>query len=151
MSVTDLVAKLEGIFTKHSEIVAAFVFGSVGRGSAGPLSDVDIAVLLDEAVPVEESGYGYLADLTAELIHALHRNDVDLIVLNTAPPLLKHQVLRRGRLLFCRSGSHLAEFRLRAFNEYQDWLPFLAVQRRYLSSRLKTGEFGKKRRVVKRG
>jgi len=149
--VADLAAKLQGIFAKHREIVVAFVFGSVGRGSEGPLSDVDIAVLLDEAIRIEESGYGYSADLTAEIMRALHRNDVDLIVLNTAPPLLKYQVLRNGKLLFCRSGSRLAEFRLRAFNEYQDWVPFLAVQMRYLSSRLKTGEFGKERRVVKRG
>lgn len=151
MSLSGLARSLESIFSKRSEIAAAFVFGSVARETEGPLSDLDIAVLLGEAGRMEESGYGYLAGLTAEIMKALHRNDVDVLLLNTAPPLLKHQVLRDGKLLFCRSPGYLAEFRQRAFNEYQDWLPFLAVQKQYLSLRLKTGKFGKRGTVTGSG
>jgi len=151
MSLADLATSLENVFSKRSEIAAAFVFGSVARETEGPLSDLDIAVLLDEASRLEESGYGYLAELTADIMKALHRNDVDAVILNTAPPLLKYRVFRDGTLLFCRSPNYLAEFRLRAFNEHQDWLPFLAVQKRYLSLRLKTGKFGTRDLVTGNG
>lgn len=146
MFVSDLAARLQTVFDKREEIIAAFVFGSLARGTEGTLSDVDIAVLLDEAVQTEESGFSYAADLAADLIKALHRNDVDVVLLNTSPPLLKDQVLRSGRILFCRSAIRLSEFRLKAFNEFQDWLPFLSVQQQYISKRLETGEFGKRGR-----
>lgn len=68
LTIDDLAAQLQPLLQQRSEITAAFVFGSIARGTGGPLSDIDIAVFLDETVFSEESEYGYLADLTADII-----------------------------------------------------------------------------------
>ncbi|MCX7682029.1 MAG: nucleotidyltransferase domain-containing protein, partial [Anaerolineae bacterium] len=43
---------MERMFARHG-VVLAYLFGSQAEGRAGPLSDVDIAVLLGPQVPEE--------------------------------------------------------------------------------------------------
>jgi len=81
--------------------------------------------------------YGYKAFLTTELMRLLSTNEVDVVILNDAPPLLKFQIIYHGTILFSRSEKERLAFHVRAFNEYQDFRPFLAVQQRYMMSRLK--------------
>jgi len=59
------------------------------------------------------------------LMGLLHTNDVDVVVLNQAPPALRYAVLRDGILLFCRDRQAMIEFRLRTVNEYLDFKPIL--------------------------
>ncbi len=40
------IAQLQNFFHGRNEVELAFLFGSQARGTAGPLSDVDIAVLI---------------------------------------------------------------------------------------------------------
>lgn len=70
------------------------------------------------------------------MIKTLKTNDVDLVILNSAPPLLKFQAIHHGDLLFSRSDSQRIAFQIKAFNEYQDIRPLLAVQHAYLRKRL---------------
>jgi uncharacterized protein len=108
-----------------ADAVAAYLFGSQARGTAGPRSDVDLGMLLSRTpAPTLE---GYLFDYEAALERDLRR-PVQLIVLNTAPPDLVHRVLRDGRLLLDRDPSARIRFEVRSRNEYFDLLPFL---RRY--------------------
>src|SRR3972149_10925519 len=75
-------------------VVFGYLFGGAAAGRLTPLSDVDVAVYLDEAAdPVE----GRLAAIRAVTSH-LATDEVDLVVLNTAPTALAGRVLtnRRG-------------------------------------------------------
>ena len=108
-------------------IVAVYLFGSVARGSAGPASDVDLAVLFDEDPPRTLDGLGL--DLADELEAELGA-PVQVVVLNTAPCDLAHRVLRDGRLLVDREPSARIRFEVRARNEYFDLKPFLDRYRR---------------------
>jgi len=108
-------------------VVTAYLFGSVARGSAGPASDVDVAVLL-EGPPT-----GRLDDLPFSLQGRLERalgREVQVAVLNTAPPDLIHRVLRDGRILMDRDPARRIRFEVRARNLYFDLQPFLARYRR---------------------
>ncbi|HIE52555.1 MAG TPA: nucleotidyltransferase domain-containing protein [Armatimonadetes bacterium] len=87
-------------------VVLAYLFGSQAKGTAGPLSDVDIAVLLGPEVPLQEYTYRQ-AHLIADLVDLLNCNEVDVVVLNWASPLLKHNVLRYGQVLY-DTGVRLA-------------------------------------------
>jgi hypothetical protein len=73
-------------------VVVAYLFGSLAQGDAGPLSDVDVAVLLGDNLPPGEA----LA-LRLQLMEALGRalcvGRVDVVVLNDAPYLLQHRVI----------------------------------------------------------
>ena len=108
-----------------SGAVAAYLFGSVARGTAGPRSDVDVAVLLDEDPP--RTLAGLRLDLEDDLRELLGL-EVQLIVLNRAHVDLVHRVLRDGRLLLDCDPSRRIAFEVRARHEYFDLLPVL---RRY--------------------
>ncbi len=132
-------SKINNFCRKHSEIILVYLFGSQATGRTGPLSDIDLAFLVDKALIDEASyPYGYHAYLTSEMISLLGSNNLDVIILNDAPPLLKFQVIHRGEIIFCRSESHRLAFYVRAFNEYQDFKPMLTVQHSYLIKRLNT-------------
>jgi len=92
-----LVSKLTKYFaTCPYPVTLAYLFGSQARRGATPLSDLDIAVYLANGASREEL---YLP-LLAELRRLLKREDVDLIYLNDASPLLGHRIIRDGCLLY---------------------------------------------------
>jgi len=108
---------------------AVYLFGSVARGSAGPHSDVDLAVLYrSEPAPTLA---GLRLDLEAVLESRLGC-PVQVIALDTAPPDLVHRVLRDGRLLLDFDRSARIRFEVRSRNEYFDLEP---VRRRYRRNR----------------
>lgn len=134
--------KLKIFFRERPEAMAACVFGSVARGTAGPLSDVDVAVLLDEArAKKADESYGYQASLLADLMSLLRSNEVDLVLLNEAPPLLAHRVLRDGRFFHVANESVLSEFRLRTLQRYLDTKPLRQAQEAALAQRIASGRF----------
>jgi predicted nucleotidyltransferase len=108
-------------------IVAAYLFGSVARGTAGARSDVDVAVLYEAAPPATIEGLPL--DLEAA-IHQLVARPVQVIVLNTAPVSLVHRVLRDGVLVLDQAPSARIRFEVRARNEFFDLQPILARYRR---------------------
>jgi len=65
-------------------------------------------------------GHVLCFDLRLEVIGGLmgilHINDVDVLILNQAPPALRYAVLREDLLLFFRDRRAM-EFRVRALNE----------------------------------
>lgn len=84
--------------TTRPEITVAYMFGSQAKGRSGPLSDIDLAFLVELSLINERDyPYGYQADLVAELMSLFKTNDIDIIVLNDAPPLLKFQIITTGK------------------------------------------------------
>ena len=124
--------------SKRREIQAAYIFGSVASGRARRGSDVDIAVLLHPKSPHLKS-LNYRLRLGAEIATAIGRSDIDLIVLNEAPPVLAHQVLSKGKLVFERSASARVKFQVETVNIYLDTEPMRALYRRYLKKRIREG------------
>jgi len=115
---------LEQYFASLDGVVLAYLFGSHARGRAGPLSDLDVAVLL-EGRPDDDCCFDMRLEVIGGLMGLLHTNDVDVVVLNQALPALRYAVLRDGILLFCRDRQAMIEFRLRTVNEYLDFKPIL--------------------------
>ena len=92
----ELLAKC---LSKRREIQAAYIFGSVASGRTRPGSDMDIAVLLNGKSSRVKS-LDYRLQLAAEMSSTIGRSDIDLIILNDAPPVLAHEVLSKGLLVF---------------------------------------------------
>lgn len=104
-------------------VLAVWGFGSRARGTAGPRSDVDLAVLLDEEVDLVQE-----LRLRSRVTEALRRDDVDLVVLNSAPPLLRYEVIAAGRRLFARDEEAADWFERRAALECFDTAHLRRVQ-----------------------
>lgn len=78
-------------------VVSARLFGSHSKGRGHRESDVDVAVLLDRGVhPRRLDRSNLRVDLTSALIGVLHHNEVDVVVLNDAPPLFARRILHEG-------------------------------------------------------
>lgn len=120
---STIVDQLRAYFADDADdVVAAYLFGSEGRGTAGPHSDVDVAIFLDRRPASTLSAQPYaLAD---DLQRVLGRR-VDLVVLDTAPPDLVHRVLRDGLLVLDRDRAARIRFEVAARNAYFDLKPHL--------------------------
>jgi hypothetical protein len=126
LDITKYEEKLEQIFSQH-HVTLAYLFGSQARGKAGPLSDVDIAVLLNPEVDREEWSQIQI-DLMGKLMSLFQRNDVDVVILNQAKPVLAHQVALYGRVLYQAQPGARADFEVAALRRYVDTEPLRRIQ-----------------------
>jgi predicted nucleotidyltransferase len=124
---------LKEIFERH-RVILAYLFGSQARGDASPLSDVDVAVLFDPGVP-EGVRFHQILRLIGELGSLFGRDDVYVVDLAGASPLLCHRVYRDGRLLYCRDDAERVRFETRALRNYVDTEPLRRIKYKYIVRR----------------
>jgi len=139
----DIVDRLKKALGRRPEIRFAYLFGSHAKGVAGRLSDVDVAVFVDEGGAGKDYAYGYRAALTADLMAALGTNRVDVVVLNEAGPFLRSQVIRDGIVINNRDERERQRFWVETLRLYDDAKRLMAVQQGYMARRIETGRFGK--------
>jgi len=87
---SELVNKLAEVLAGRSEILEAYLFGSQARGTAQAHSDIDVAVYVDPASDLDP-GFGMDAEISADLMSVLGRNDIDVAMLNRAGTVLYHR------------------------------------------------------------
>ena len=103
--------RLSPIF-KREGLRLALLFGSAASGKAHKRSDIDLAFLFDKPIDI-------LA-LTNEVIRLLRTDNVDVIDLRRASPLLKFAAARGGKLLYEKAPGIFNEFCSLAFRMYLD-------------------------------
>jgi predicted nucleotidyltransferase len=124
------------------EVLEAYLFGSAATDTALAHSDVDVAVFLADPRPAG-SAFGYAADLAAVLMAALGTNRVDVVVLNGAPPLLYHRVLRDGQRILSRDLRSTTTREGYALSRYCDYVPQLAKIEAAHGARIASARFGR--------
>ena len=110
------------------DVRLAVLFGSTARGTARRASDLDIGVSVPET-----------SDLMALRV-AVQRatsQQVDVIRLEEAPPHLRFQIARDGRVIVERAVGAWADFRARAMIDWWDWAPTLRSMHRTMAERLR--------------
>lgn len=113
--------KLSPLFDDKS-LKLVLLFGSAAQDRLGKQSDIDIGFLYREAVNI--------LDLTTRVICLLGRDDVDVVNLGLASPLLKFSAARNGLVLFEDTPGVFHEFYSRAFREYADTQKLRDAQKR---------------------
>jgi predicted nucleotidyltransferase len=126
------------------DIAAAYLFGSMAQGKAMPHSDVDIAILLT-ASNDEKRFFTRRLELLV-LMEPYANREMDVIVLNEASLLLRHEVLLHGRRLFQGNRRERVEFEVRTHQLYNDARPMLDFFNRDLLKRIREGRFGRRTR-----
>jgi predicted nucleotidyltransferase len=123
-------------------VIAAMLIGSQARGTPGPLSDVDIAVWHEPGL--NPAGRLQLQVKLARLAsETLRTNEVDIVMLNQAPPLLRHRAVRDRKLLVERDPVARVRLDARALLDYLDTKPLRAEMSRGLRKRIREGRFGR--------
>jgi predicted nucleotidyltransferase len=90
------------------------LFGSAARGSDRRRSDVDVGIILEESAS--------RAEVEAVLGRAAGRA-IDIVDLNEAPPQLRFEIARDGKVLVERVPYAWADFRAKAMIDWWDWAP----------------------------
>ena len=94
----------------------AVAFGSAARGEDHARSDLDLGLLL-EPDSLERRRE---AEVTAG---RAARRRVDIVYLGEAPPLLRFEIARDGRVLLERQPRLWTAFKARAMIDWWDWGP----------------------------
>lgn len=125
--------------SKQEHIKLAYLFGSVAEGKEGKLSDVDLAVFLDESLSKKEI-FNLQLKLISELTSILKIDKVDLVIMNDAPLSLNYEIIKANHPLLVRDEGKKIDFEHGILSRYLD--------RRYYDKRW-AAEFLKK--VAERG
>jgi len=133
------IIKLRPRLSRYPEIVAAYLFGSVLTGKMNPMSDVDVALLLQEPMPLQRE-LSLSFEVMSEIQKIFHR-EADVKVLNRVKDLpFLHEVLSKGKLIYERDPATHRDFVARAVIAYLDFKPAHEIAvRNYLRS-LKRGQ-----------
>jgi len=94
-NIMDLLPKADAYLESASDVVFAYIFGSLAKGLHQPLSDVDIAVYIREDPDVAERKMTLLTNL----MDCLETDEIDLVILNRAPLPLQMSVLENKRVI----------------------------------------------------
>ena len=130
--IEDRLATLGAVLDGQPAVRFAYLFGGAGRGDLRPLSDVDVAVYLDDAAdPVQAR-----LDLIGVVTRHLGTDDVDLVVLNRAPTALVGRILHSRRVISDRSPLLRHRFESLALRTFLD---FRIFEQRFLARRFARG------------
>jgi predicted nucleotidyltransferase len=103
-------------------------FGSQVKGRATKMSDHDFGVLKDGPLTLDER-----TDITFYISKKMHTNEdqIDLVDLSTASPILKFEVARSGKLIEGEPFDFV-RFKVRAMKEYQDTAKFRRLREKIM-------------------
>ena len=135
-SLDSILNLVKEFLAKASEVQFSYLFGSVARGDAGPLSDLDIAVYVGEGV----DNFTCRTKTMESLACILKTERFDLAVLNDAPITLKFSVVKDGKLLKDDSFVRI-EFETKTVREYLDAAYLRSVQRRVIREQATRGSY----------
>jgi len=115
---------------KRADVVFAYLFGGLAKGRPLPLSDVDIAVYFAENVNPVTNKMEILGDLTA----ILQTDEIDLVVLNTAPLPLKMRILQKKKTIVDRDPFARHRYESLTMRSYFDFakIEMDILERRFL-------------------
>jgi len=113
--------RIIAFLSRHVDIVAIYIFGSTATGRYRSASDIDIAIMIRGSLEGMER-----VQLETSLSNLLKR-DVDLIIFGDATPLLQHQILKYGYLVFERDPKERVRQEVAARREYLDSLGLYRV------------------------
>jgi predicted nucleotidyltransferase len=111
LSIEEIKRRLMPLF-KDEGLQFILIFGSVVSGKIHKQSDIDLAFLYDKSIDI--------LMLTNKIINLLHTDNVDIIDLKYASPILKFSAAKNGKLLYERRPGLFSEFYSLAFRMYID-------------------------------
>lgn len=111
ISLEEIKDRLEPVFQDEG-LQLVLLFGSVVSGRSHRHSDIDIAFLFDTTVDI--------LSLTNRVVRLLHVDNIDVVDLRRATPLLKFSIVNKSKCLYEREGGIFNTFYSLAFRRYID-------------------------------
>ena len=127
----DIAKKCKDILIEYDNIIFAYIFGSYVENNLKVHSDIDIAIFLEEKL--DSDVYLEIKRKLSDMV----KREVDLVILNEAPPLLKYQIYRNNILLFTRDRTIESNHKVKTLFEYNDMKRYLDLSYDKTIKRLK--------------
>ena len=114
----------------RTDIHFAYLFGSLAKGKTSPLSDVDIAVYLSEDADFIENKM----EILGKLMNLLQTDEIDLVILNTAPLMLRMKILENKKVIVDRDPFLRHNYESLTMRKYFDFSirEMAILERRFL-------------------
>lgn len=139
----DHFEQLREVFSGRPEVVAVYLFGSHARAEAGPLSDVDIGVLVDESNLAGKSLSDYRLDYIGIVMEVFQSDDIDAqVVSSESAYAFAYNVISEGKLILSNNESERIDREVRIINNYLDFLPFEKLYDEFMYKKIKEGTYG---------
>ena len=116
--------------SSQPEVLFAYLFGGLAAGQPRPLSDIDVAVYIAEG-----SGPTKVKiRLLNRLMDFLQTEEIDLVLLNTAPLPLAYRIIKNKKILVDRDPFLRHRYESLIIREYLDFsvAESRILERRYL-------------------
>jgi predicted nucleotidyltransferase len=107
---------LIALFGNKQEIISVHLFGSHSKGTATEKSDVDCAILFNKDSLPDMMKLIEIRELLSDTLN----QDVDLVCLNTASPIICMQVYKYGRIVIRNNPAQYSQYIMDLFTDYFD-------------------------------
>lgn len=130
-----MLKEIEKALRKDKNIIAAYIYGSVARGTEMPESDIDIAVILKD-VSVLKNPY-FESELALDIENKIGTTkSVDLKVINNKGMRFTNQVIKHGKLIYTNDENFTRRFETILLEKYLDFRPFMKEYDRIREKRM---------------
>lgn len=116
-NISHLLPSVREYLDKHPNVVFAYLFGGLARGRVSPLSDVDIAIYMVDGTDIVQEKL----EILGKLNELLKTDEVDLVVLNTAPLPLAARIIKNKIILVDKMPFTRHAFESLTIREYFDF------------------------------
>jgi len=113
-SLTKIDSLME-LFMRDRNILFAYLFGGLARHRVYPLTDIDLALYLKNVKKLD-----YL-DTFGDISGALGTEEIDLVILNTAPLSLTGRILQNRKVLMDRAPFFRHQYESLILRKYFDF------------------------------
>lgn len=113
------VSRITDVVSRFEKIQFAYLFGSILKSDR--FRDIDVALYL----PAEMDSYQrmkYGMKVAREIEKALdYAQEVDVRILNDAPVAFQYEVVKTGKVVFCREDKERIRFEAQVLSSYMDY------------------------------
>lgn len=140
-NVEELFPAVNKALKEDKDITTAYLFGSYAKGKTSPLSDIDIAVLLDDKYP-QDCYWNKRLELYPTITQMLKTDELDLVILNYTNSVLAYNILKNGKVLFIKDKKSKIKFETKVIAQYLDTKKMRALNLSKMKQRITEGTFG---------
>ncbi len=116
-NILNLLPQANKFLENYSKVIFAYLFGSLTKGKVNPLSDIDMALYLKKGTNFAREKMTILRNL----IDILGTEEIDLVLLNTAPLTLKARIVENKKILVDKDPFLRHSFESLVLREYFDF------------------------------
>lgn len=125
-SIQENILYLKQTADKYPEILAIYLFGSQAEKKTGPLSDIDLGILLNYEITADKQ-----FQLETEICGVLKTDKVDIVFLNDIPLEAAYSIIKDGVCLYNKNQTNLANVIFTMISRYLDMKYYSDIYYKY--------------------